>query len=179
MPSPIGHALGGLAAGWLIARAPASRPSRDNQRTAPWTSTWRGALVFAAVAMVPDLDFLIGQHRMYTHSLGAASIVMLAAMVLTRSSATRTTAGLACGAAYASHILLDWLGSDAAPPIGLMALWPISSEYYESSLHLFMSTTRRYGRPGFWAQNFTAVAWEVGILLPIAAAIYGLRRRKE
>lgn len=131
--------------------------------------------------MSPDLDFLIGMHRMYTHSLGAAVIVMLATVVLVRSSAssTRTTAVLTCGVAYASHILLDWLGSDASPPIGLMALWPITSDYYESSLHIFMSTTRRYSLPGFWRQNFMAVTYEVGILLPIAAAVYGLRRRKR
>lgn len=179
MPSPLGHALGGLAAGWLIAGAPTSPD--DRQRTTPWTSTWRGALIFAAIAMAPDLDFLIGSHRTYTHSIGAAFIVMLAAMILTRASASssRTTAGLTCGVAYASHLLLDWLGSDASPPIGLMAAWPFTSNYYESSFHIFMSTTRRYSLPGFWRQNFWAVTYEVGILLPIAAAIYVLRMRRR
>ena len=33
---------------------------------------------------------------------------------------------LATGLAYATHTLLDWLGTDASPPIGIMALWPFS-----------------------------------------------------
>jgi len=188
MPSPLGHALGGLSAGWLIAGAPASPRSFDSVRRAH-RSTVARALLFAAIGMAPDLDLLVGLHRMYFHSLGAALIVMLAAMALTRSSvsgashahgttgANSTIVGLACGAAYASHILLDWLGDDATPPIGLMALWPISADYYQSSLHLFMSTTRRY-RPGFWMQNATAVAYEIGMLLPVTAVIYWLRRDK-
>lgn len=198
MPSPLGHALGGLSAGWLIAGASASPTSVDSfgrdphDELPPWTWTWRGALLFAAIGMAPDLDLLVGLHRMYAHSLGAALIVTLAAMALTRSFAPRTTdatdatgttsatVGLACGAAYASHILLDWLGSDGSPPIGVMALWPISSGYYESSLHLFMSTNRRYWLPGFWSENLEAVSREIAMLLPIAwTAAYWLRRRKE
>jgi membrane-bound metal-dependent hydrolase YbcI (DUF457 family) len=196
MPSPLGHALGGLTAGWLIAGAPV-RATRDRRPMLPWTSTWSGALVFAAIGMAPDLDFLAGMHRTYAHSLGAALIVTLAAMALTRPSTTdttyathaphtthpictsRLTIGLVCGAAYASHILLDWLGTDGSPPIGVMALWPISSDYYESSLHLFMSTSRRYWLPGFWRENATAAAYEIGMLLPIAVAVYWLRRRRD
>jgi membrane-bound metal-dependent hydrolase YbcI (DUF457 family) len=195
MPSPLGHALGGLSAGWLIAGVPGSpTPTPTPTSVEAFRRAHRGtvtrAVLFVAIGMAPDLDLLVGLHRMYFHSLGAALIVTLAAMALTRSSALRTTGttgttsansaiiGLACGTAYASHILLDWLGDDATPPIGLMALWPISADYYQSNLHLFMSTTRRY-RPGFWMQNATAMAYEIGMLLPIAAAVYWLRRREE
>jgi hypothetical protein len=215
MPSPVGHALGGLAAGWLIAGAPASLPSfrsfsfsssrssspsnsssRSNSSSSssstpdrrasrvsisatPWIATWRGAILFASLGMAADLDLLVGLHRMYSHSLAAALCVMVAAMVLTPASEARVLTGVACGAAYASHILLDWLGNDTSPPIGIMALWPISTDYYQSPLQWFLSTTRRYSLPHFWTQNLMAAAREVGTLLPIAAAIYVLRRRRQ
>jgi inner membrane protein len=144
----------------------------------PAIATWRGAILLAALGAAADLDLLIGAHRTYTHSLGACIVITLIAMALTPSSEPRLLTGLACGAAYASHLLLDWLGNDGAPPIGLMALWPFSSDYYESSLHWFLSTERRFWLPQFWTLNVIAVAREIGTLLPITAAIWWLRRRK-
>jgi hypothetical protein len=80
-------------------------------------------------------------------------------------------------AAYASHTLLDWLGSDTSPPIGIMALWPVSREYSESRLHLFMAISRRYWLPEFWSYNLRALLRELAILLPVLAAVTLLRRR--
>ena len=59
MPSPVGHALGGLTAAFLI-NAFARRPALTVGLLA--TS--------AAVAVAPDLDILVGSHRTYTHSVG-------------------------------------------------------------------------------------------------------------
>lgn len=176
MPSPVGHALGGLAAGWLIAGAP---PSSSSSAAVPSIATWRGAIVLAALGTAADLDLLVGGHRTYTHSVGAVILITLATAALTPSSEPRLLTSLACGAAYASHLLLDWLGSDASPPIGIMMWWPFSSGYYESSLHWFLSTERRYWLPQFWTLNLIAAAREVGTLLPMAAAVYWLRRRKD
>jgi membrane-bound metal-dependent hydrolase YbcI (DUF457 family) len=193
MPSPLGHAVAGLAAGWLIAGAPAPRsrrkstsPTAPTARTAPsapvadqpWISTWRGAIVFAGLAVSPDLDLLFHAHSMYTHSIGAALIVMLAVAALTPAHARRWTAAFACAAAYASHTLLDWMGNDTTPPIGIMALWPFTSDYYESNLHFFMAITRRYWLPGFWTHNLIAMLREIGTLVPLALVIYFLRRRR-
>ena len=83
---------------------------------------------------------------------------------------------LAVAAAYASHTLLDWLGSDTSPPIGIMALWPFSRDYYESRLHVFMAISRRYWLPEFWTYNLRALARELAILLPLVAAVVLLRR---
>jgi len=80
-------------------------------------------------------------------------------------------------AAYASHTLLDWLGTDSSPPIGIMALWPFSSEYYESHLHLFRAISRRYWLPEFWTSNARALAGELAILLPVIALVFFVRRR--
>ena len=56
MPSPVGHALGGFAFGWLAARS--SRLDRPVL----------AALIFAGLGAVPDVDILVeGTHRLYTH----------------------------------------------------------------------------------------------------------------
>jgi membrane-bound metal-dependent hydrolase YbcI (DUF457 family) len=189
VPSPLGHAVAGLAAGWLIAGAPALRSKSPFSRTAPptpfapaanqpWIATWRAAIVFAGLAVSPDLDLLFHAHSMYTHSIGAALIVMLAVAALTPAHARRWTAAFACGAAYASHTLLDWMGNDTTPPIGIMALWPFTSEYYESNLHFFMAITRRYWLPGFWQHNLIAMLREIGTLVPLALLVYFLRRKR-
>jgi inner membrane protein len=192
VPSPLGHAVAGLAAGWLIAGAPALHSRRHSAtRTAPtappaapitnqpWIATWRAAFVFAGLAVAPDLDLLVHAHSMYTHSIGAALIVMLAVAALTPAQARRWAAAFASGAAYATHTLLDWMGNDTTPPIGIMALWPFTSDYYESNLHFFMAITRRYWLPGFWTHNLIAMLREVGTLVPLALVIYFLRRRSS
>jgi inner membrane protein len=145
---------------------------------APWIASWHGAILLAALGMAADLDLLVGAHRAYSHSLGASFLILLAAMAVAPSSEPRLLTGVACGAAYASHLLLDWLGADTSVPIGIMALWPFSSDYYQSPVDWFLSTERRYWLPQFWTVNFAAVTREVGTLLPIAAAVYWIRRRK-
>ena len=79
----------------------------------------------------------------------------------------------AIAAAWASHLLLDWLGSDTSPPIGIMALWPFSREHYQSSFYLFDAISRRYWLPEqFVWGNLKAALKEVLILGPIAAVSY-------
>jgi membrane-bound metal-dependent hydrolase YbcI (DUF457 family) len=81
--------------------------------------------------------------------------------------------------AYASHTLLDWLGTDSSPPIGIMALWPFSRDYYESSWHVFMAISRRYWLPEFWTFNLSALVRELLILVPIALVVLTVRRRSS
>ena len=155
MPSPIGHALGGIAVGALVARR----------------SGW-GLLAACAVAgALPDIDFLLPmRHRGTSHSLGAAVLVGLVASVLSRRTAySPALTGLAVGLAYASHALLDWLGADSSTPRGLMALWPVSSGYYISGLDVFNSVDRRYWLQGFWTRNTVTVLRELALLGPLAA----------
>lgn len=177
MPSPLGHALAGAAAAWLV-QPPARRAGRlDTPRLL------RQAAVFAAIAVLPDLDLLWGRHSGPTHGLGAALIVGLVAWVAVQrrgwegSPAWRI--GLAAAAAYASHTLLDWLGRDTSAPIGIMALWPLSREYFESDLHVFMAISRHYRTEGFLRQNVLAVTREMAILVPIVAGVLWIRVRRN
>lgn len=165
MPSPVGHALGGLTAGVLVlGRRPlAGRAARP-----------RDLAVFAAVAMLPDLDLLAGIHSGPTHGIGAALIVAGAALAL---GWVRPSGAVALAAAYASHTLLDWLGNDTSPPIGIMALWPFSRQYFQSELRVFHAISRRYWlREQFIWGNLRSLRRELLLLGPPAAAAALWRR---
>ena len=170
MPSPVGHALAGLAAGWLI---------RGNRLNEP--DGRREAVLFAGLGTLADFDLLFGMHSGPTHGIGAAilagAFAWLPSMAATASA--RMIVAVACILAYASHTVLDWLGSDTSPPIGIMALWPFSREYYESSLHVFMAVSRRIWQPErFWIPNLIALTRELVILVPPLVVIGWLRRRR-
>jgi membrane-bound metal-dependent hydrolase YbcI (DUF457 family) len=172
LPSPFAHALAGIAAGWLV----------DPPATAQRPSPLARVAAFAAAGAAPDLDLLVGAHRGPTHALAAAVLVGIA--VWAYGAQTHGTGkhagriGVAVGLAYASHTLLDWLGTDTSPPIGVMALWPFSRDHYESRLHVFLSISRRYWLPEFWWGNLPALVRELVILVP-AVAVAGLVRRRR
>src|SRR3954447_26307867 len=163
MPSPIAHGIAGALTGWLV------DPSHKTKRIA----------MFAAAGMAADLDLLVGAHSGPSHGLGAALIVGVGSWVILRRADASGTTALACALAiaYASHTLLDWLGTDSSPPIGIMALWPFSHAYYESPWHIFMAISRRYWLPEFWATNLRALAWELTILVPIGLVVVAIRGR--
>jgi hypothetical protein len=73
-------------------------------------------------------------------------------------------------------VLFDWLGSDATPPLGVMALWPVTSEFYFAHAYVFEAISRRTHLPNFWPHNLWAVAKEVLMLAPVAAGAWAWRR---
>ena len=136
----------------------------------------------AIAAALPDVDFLLPlRHRGPSHSIGAAlliGIAVLAGLRLWRRNGDSVRVAAAVAVAYATHVLLDWLGADSSPPRGLMALWPMSSAFFVSNLDLFNSVDRRYWLAGFWERNAVALARELLILGPlVAAAAWSTRRR--
>jgi inner membrane protein len=174
MPSPLGHALAGIAAGWLLDPPRAGAGGR-------LAFSLRHAVILGFAGMAPDLDLLVGAHSGPTHGLGAAVLAGSLALMLARPGAgqsRRVLFACAVALAYSSHTLLDWLGHDTTPPIGIMALWPFSREYFESPLHIFEAITRRYWLPGFWRHNLPAMARELAIIAPVLLAVFVLRRRK-
>jgi membrane-bound metal-dependent hydrolase YbcI (DUF457 family) len=167
MPSPIAHAIAGAVAGWVV--DPALR-----------VKSGRVAL-YAAMGMAADLDLLVGAHSGPTHGLGAAVIAGIGVWITGWGAGWNISWREACASAiaYASHTLLDWLGTDSSPPIGIMAFWPFSSGYYESSWHLFQAISRRYWLPEFWTSNLAALGRELLILVPIAIVVFAVRRRSS
>jgi inner membrane protein len=171
MPSPVGHALGGIAAGWLL-------EPEHTRTTMSRTGQHVATLGLAALGIAADLDLVVGAHRGASHSLGAVAFVALVSWCLigARPGRGRWTAAIA--AAYGSHLLLDWLGSDTSAPFGIPALWPLTSTYYQAPWPLFSAVSRRIHQPElFWMPNARALAREVLILLPIVVLVgYKVRR---
>ena len=166
MPSPVGHALGGA-----IVAVAALRPELGL-----WPSTLgKSGLLVVAAAVAPDIDFLFGRHNMETHSLGAAVFAGGAMLAWQRNMRLAVAVTLA----WASHVLFDWLGSDTTPPLGVMALWPLSPDYYFSNAFFFEAISRRYWLDNFVTHNLWAVAKEVLLLGPILAMLCILRKREE
>lgn len=133
------------------------------------------AVVLCAIAgAAPDVDFLWGRHNQETHSLFAAVAAGLVVFAWKRNARL----ALAVTLAWTSHVLFDWLGSDTTPPLGVMALWPFSSEYYFSNAFFFEAISRRYWLDNFISHNVWAVTRELLILGPPLALAWWLRRAR-
>ena len=161
MPSPLGHALGGLLVGLAMV------PARAGPRV-------HDLAICAAAASLPDIDFLWGRHAMETHSMGAA---LLAGSIV--FIATRRRLALACALAWLSHVVFDWLGSDDYPPLGVMALWPLTDDFYFAHAYVFEAISRQYHAANFWSQNLWAVTKEILLLLPPVGLLAWWRRRES
>jgi inner membrane protein len=176
MPSPIGHGLAGLAIGLAI------EPVIPESTTATTRHFSKFALMGALVAAMPDADLLYsGVHRGVSHSIGATVLLMIIAGVVTGWVTGRVQWRwvILVGAAHASHILMDWLGTDRYPPTGLEALWPFSREFYISGWDVFPPTERRVYLPGAVWTNVRALVAEVGIMGPIAVFTFLARRTRK
>jgi membrane-bound metal-dependent hydrolase YbcI (DUF457 family) len=173
MALSIAHA----AAGYLVYEA--TRPMGPHRP---------GLLLGAAVlANGPDFDFLPGLivgnpdlcHRGVTHTLGATLLVTAVAaaaawVVRRRWSAVRAVA-VFVGAAYGSHLLLDFCTADAVPPHGAQFLWPFSTEYYLLPKPLLGELIiDRTGRAAFLASLVSRAAlvrWGTEMLLLVGAVV--------
>ena len=166
MPTPIAHALGGVAAGCLVRISAALvRPGRALDAPLVRVERRRAVAALAFLAMLPDADLLVGMHRSVTHSAGAALIAGAVGWVSAREGRLLTAAAVA--AAYGSHVLLDWLGTDPGPPHGIMAWWPWTADYYLADRPLFMRICREYWLPDCWRNNILALGRELVVLVPV------------
>jgi hypothetical protein len=129
-------------------------------------------LLCMTAACLPDIDFAWGRHNMETHSIGFAMLLGLLAMAWSRSSRV----AVACALAAATHPLLDALGTDDVAPLGVMAFWPFSTEFFYADAEVFGAIGRHYWKDTFIRQNTLAVLRELLILLPILALVVAARR---
>src|SRR5262249_55012377 len=144
MPSSVGHALAGVAAAWTADLIPGHRVWRPAAQTASWYRRAGGGLTLACLilAAAPDADLLIHPHRTYTHSGGGVAIVgvLAAGVAALRRDKPVVRIALTCAAAYATHLVLDWLSADSLPPYGLQMWWPFSDAWAISGWDLFVQT---------------------------------------
>jgi membrane-bound metal-dependent hydrolase YbcI (DUF457 family) len=168
MPSPIGHALAGLA---VASAADRILPSRYRD---PAVS---GVLIISCVALAvaPDLDLIYpSSHRTMTHSVFATGLVTIVAAAVTGWVTGRVDWRLAitCGFAHASHILVDWMGQDLATPAGLQILWPFSDRWFISGWEIFRATQRHDPfSVATMIHNLKTGALELAIFVPLVLAL--------
>jgi membrane-bound metal-dependent hydrolase YbcI (DUF457 family) len=179
MPSPIGHALTGLAAAWFADLVPGDRTWRSAPESASWFRRAGGGLTLTLVALgaAADLDLLFTTHRTVTHSIGAVLLVgALAAAWAANAQRPVARVALMCAGAYATHLFVDWLSVDLSQPRGIQALWPFRREWFISGIDLFRQTERRH----LWtfatmATNVRTIAQEILILAPIVVVLWLVR----
>ena len=186
MPSPIGHALAGLAAAWSADLIPRERtwrtltPGPPAAATASLFDRAGGALtlICMGLAVAPDLDLLFHAHRSVTHSLSAVAATTIVAAGVTGWVTRRPSwrVALMCGGAYATHLLLDWLAADPYWPYGIQIFWPFNDAWYLSGVNLFPGTERlRVFSFRTMRINLLAMAWETAILFPLVVLLWLVR----
>lgn len=162
MPSSVGHILGGL----VVSRFSGKTLRQD----------WPYVLLAAA----PDLDIALTVVRKRpldyrnrrSHSVGAALAVGTAVGILARLSGGRfLPAASRASASYASHLVLDYFGKEAAD--GLPFLWPISNRRLAASRPVFRTIYSKRDR--FIAglinrRNLAKAVRETAIIVPFVVA---------
>ena len=141
--------------------------------------------MIVTAALAPDLDLLLrfvdgrNHHQAQSHSLGLAVIAAAVAAILAlwRRWPQPGRLGLLAGEGWASHLLLDYLGKDTHPPIGIMAFWPATAAYFKFPWPVFSDI----GRTLAWEtirHNVAAVAWETLLLSPLLVLCWRHRLRE-
>ena len=175
MPTPIGHALGGIAVGYAVAAYRSRSDSVSRAFDIPWTGLGCSVLSLSTIAVLPDLDLLFGLHRGMTHSVTAALIIGIVCGLFQRTD--RIGVGICAFLSYGSHLVFDWCGVDTGPPSGVMAFWPLSESYYQSSFLIFHRVCREYWDLACWENNVMALGWELTVLVPVTGIAVFLHRR--
>ncbi len=173
MPTPVAHSLAGAATALLSS---GKRPLDLKLLAAS-----------AVAASFADIDFgigfLLGQnvHHYFTHSVGFTLVFAGTVYLLARAYARKRPAfdALVLGAAYLSHLLLDMLSKDTAPPYGIQLFWPLSREFYISPILVFDDIWRGTLGKLLGLHNWLAVAREVLIVGPPAALAFLWWKRRQ
>ena len=188
MPTPIGHLLAGAALAFVAlpvaqkARSHVNPPDVASIRTT--RADWALVALLAALAAAPDLDLLWQPHRTATHSLGSIIVITILARAVTGKVTASASDGwrlaVLCGAAWGSHVVLDWMGADTSRPRGVQVLWPFSDQWFISGWDVFRRVERRHPfDPATMTSNLKAVAQEMAIMLPVVAAAWWMRRVRK
>jgi membrane-bound metal-dependent hydrolase YbcI (DUF457 family) len=183
MPSPIGHALAGIAVAWGADVVPGSRTSPARTRAMDWYHAAGGGLTLACaiLAAAPDLDLLFMRfHRTATHSLiSIAFVALISAIVAGRLHQPVLRVAAVCAAAWGSHIVLDWLSADQSVPKGIQILWPFDATWFISGWDIFPGTERRrLFSATTIAQNATSLFYELAWIVPVVVFLWFMRERR-
>ena len=180
MPSPIGHALAGIAVAWAADLVPADRAWRTAPAMASWYLRAGGGLTLlcAGLGAAPDLDlaFRCAPDRHAQHRRGARRRPAVPRRSPPDPGGRSLRIALMCAGAYGSHLL--WTGSawTAIRRAASSCCGRSISEWYISELDIFRQTARlRIFTRGPMLTNVRAILQEIAILVPILAALWLVR----
>ncbi len=71
---------------------------------------------------------------------------------------------LLIGAAYSSHLLLDYFADDGSKPYGIPLLWPFTNQHFIAPFNLFYSIHRGEFSDIFSMHNFVGVLIEIAVI---------------
>ena len=177
MSSPVAHGL--AAYSLLITIEP--RLTADPQTN---RKTFLVSVLFGSMA---DADFLVAhftknpvlQHHFFSHSIffgiGVFFLCFLILKLLKQQNAWNAATLL--GAAYNTHLVLDYFTEDRSHPFGIPLFWPFTNKHYLAPVEIFHSIHRGTVQSIFSIWNLTAILQEVFILMPVALLAF-LRARK-
>ena len=176
MPSPIGHALAGVAAAWAADLVPGDRAWRTAPAIGLVVPTGRQrphARCAPASAPRPISISLFVAHRTVTHSVGA---VVVRRPVRRGAGRQRAAAGRAHRADVRRRVRHRTCCSTGSAPTairraGIQVLWPFSDEWFISGCDLFRQTARRASvtRAADADERRARSLQEIAILGPIVA----------
>jgi inner membrane protein len=158
--SMLGHVAIGVAAARLV--TPAGKPSHVLRTR---------MVVLTALALLPDVDFLIEAvapsaspfaHRGASHSFAIAMVVgaSIAVAIRLRGGRRAVAWGLLATAVVASHGVLDLLGES---DLGVALLWPMSDARFLATWHFLPNPPW----PGVLsAYGLSELALEFAVFLP-------------
>jgi inner membrane protein len=158
MPSPVGHTLAGLC-GYLFARRSQPLQKKFNSSPVHWQ-----LVIYAFLANLPDIDVIPGIflgnpgmfHRQVTHSvLTAICVSIVVAWVVKRLRGNAKYWGLVTLSLYLSHLILDMMLNDPAPPYGIQLFWPLSETYFISPITVFSRFDYFDPQIGIWRSVFS------------------------
>ena len=172
MPSPVGHTLGALAA--MIAIEPSIIMSRYKPIVILGTAFIIGTLA--------DADFLVAhyttvqylRHHYFTHSIPFAILFTVVCWIILRLAKFQNpNKGAALlGAAYGSHLFLDYFAHDGSKPYGIPLLWPLTDRHFIAPFDVFFSIHRGEFSDLFSLHNFFAILIESAVLAPIVVLMF-------
>jgi inner membrane protein len=170
MATPLGHYFVGLSLAQLFAS------DRAESRRGLW---------LAAIACVPDLDFLPGLfvgnlsqfHHGASHSFAAAAIFAAGSLSVLRFIGWRQSLKLALLSflLYGSHVVIDFFTVDRGTPYGVPLFWPWSHETYQSAWPL-LPHVQHTRSPIVSVHNFLLMMREIVIFIPLVGLVCMLKR---
>ena len=146
-------------------------------------------LAFAALANMPDLDYLPGlavgalnrYHHQWTHTLGFAVAVSLLFVWRIRDPFFKGWRGLwLVLLVTGSHLLADVYTADGSEPRGICALWPLDDRRCIAESPVFPSWRKHELKDVGSIANLRPALSEIVLVAPwtlSAAVLYGLQRR--